>query len=146
MNRKYGLKSFPFPIAFDVAFGQTARIRRRERRDSREDDHAADNDRFDRPSRSPSATNPLKCLLSSFRGVPWHVRHARTRSLLFLPTVVDALVVVQAVESPEHLVAQRADRAVQGLKVLLLFVPFQGELRREGLAAHVARVTDSWWQ
>lgn len=86
-----------------------------------------------------------KCLLSSFCGVPWHVRHARTRSLLFLPTVVDALVIVQAVERPEHLVAKRADRAVQGLKVLLLFVPFQGELRREGLAAHVARVTDSWW-
>lgn len=71
------------------------------------------------------------------------VRHARPQSLLFLPTVVDALVIVQAVERPEHLVAERADRAVQGLKVLLLFVPFQGELRGEGFAAHVARVTDS---
>jgi len=56
--------------------------------------------------------------------------------------VVDALVIVQAVQRPEHLVADRADRVVQWLIVLLLFVPFQGELRREGLAAHVARVTD----
>lgn len=38
--------------------------------------------------------------------------------------MIDALVIVQAVERPEHLVAQRADRAVQGLKVLLLFVSF----------------------
>lgn len=58
-----------------------------------------------------------------FRDVSWHVRHARAQSLLFLPTVVDALVIVQAVERPEHLVTERADRAVQGLKVLLLFVP-----------------------
>lgn len=68
------------------------------------------------------------------------------QSLLFLPTMVDALVVVQAVECPEHLVAERADRAVQGLKVLLLFVPFQGEFCGEGLAAHVARVANSRWQ
>lgn len=55
--------------------------------------------------------------------------------------MVDALVIVQAVERPEHLVAERADRAVQGLIVLLLFVPFQGELRGEGLAAYFARET-----
>lgn len=56
--------------------------------------------------------------------------------------MVDALVIVQAVERPEHLVAERAHRAVERLKVLLLLVPLQGELRGEGLAAHVARVTD----
>jgi len=57
--------------------------------------------------------------------------------------VVDALVIVQAVQRPEHLVADRADRVVQWLIVLLLFVPFQGELGGERLAAHVARVTNS---
>lgn len=54
--------------------------------------------------------------------------------------MVDALVIVQAVQRPEHLVAERADRAVQGLEVLLLFVPLEGELRREGFAANVAGI------
>lgn len=57
--------------------------------------------------------------------------------------MVDALVVVQAVQRPEHLVAERADRAVQGLKVLLLFVPFEGELRGQGFTANVAGIADA---
>lgn len=48
--------------------------------------------------------------------------------------------VVEAVESPEDLVAEGADGAVERLKVLLLLVPLEGQLRREGLAAHVAGV------
>lgn len=54
--------------------------------------------------------------------------------------MVDALVIVQTVERPEHLVAECADRAVQGLEVLLLFVPFEGELGGEGFAANVAGI------
>lgn len=60
--------------------------------------------------------------------------------------MVDALVIVQTVERPEHLVAESADRAVQGLKMLLLFVPFQGELRGKGFTANVAGIADPLWQ
>lgn len=84
--------------------------------------------------------------LSSFHGVPRPARcerHATITGALFLSTVVDALVIVQAVQRPEHLVAERAHRAVQGLEVLLLFVPFQGELRGEGLAADVAGIANA---
>lgn len=146
MNRKYGLKSFVSPIVW-------RRFWPRQQEFEEENNVILARTITRRLTTTGSIALPVaqsarpfyKCLLSSFRGVPWHVRYARTRSLLFLPTVIDALVIVQAVERPEHLVAKRADRAVQGLKVLLLFVPFQGELRRESLAAHVARVTNSWW-
>lgn len=60
--------------------------------------------------------------------------------------MVDALVIVQTVERPEHLVAESADRAIQGLKVLLLFVPFEGELRGKGFTANVAGIAYTRWQ
>lgn len=54
--------------------------------------------------------------------------------------MIDALVIVQTVERPEHLVAEGAHRAIQGLEVLLLFVPFKGELRGKGFTANVAGI------
>lgn len=60
--------------------------------------------------------------------------------------MIDALVVVEAVQGPEDLVAEGADGTVQRLEVLLLLVPLQRQLRREGLAAHVAGIADARWQ
>jgi hypothetical protein len=57
--------------------------------------------------------------------------------------MVDALVVVEAVESPEDLVAEGTDGAVKRLEVLLLLVPLERQLRRECLAADVAGVADA---
>lgn len=57
-----------------------------------------------------------------------------------LPSVVDALMVVERVERPEHLVAEAAASRVQRLQVLLLRVPLQREPRREQLAADLAAV------
>lgn len=57
-----------------------------------------------------------------------------------LTAVVDALVVVQRVEGPEHLVAEAAARRVQRLQVLLLGVPLEGQPRGQQLAAHLAPV------
>lgn len=60
--------------------------------------------------------------------------------VLLLAPVVDALVVVQAVERTEHLVAEIAHRVVERLQVLLLLVALQRELRAQQLAADVAPV------
>lgn len=60
--------------------------------------------------------------------------------------MIDALVIVQTVERPEHLVAEGANRTVQRLEVLLLFVPFEGELRGKRFAANVAGIAHARWQ
>uniref|UniRef100_A0A182J5P8 Uncharacterized protein n=1 Tax=Anopheles atroparvus TaxID=41427 RepID=A0A182J5P8_ANOAO len=57
-----------------------------------------------------------------------------------LPAVVDALVIVQAVQRAKHLVAEVAHRIVERLQVLLLFVPLEGQLGTQQLTAHVAPV------
>lgn len=57
-----------------------------------------------------------------------------------LAAVVDALMVVERVESSEHLVAEAAARRVQRLQMLLLGVPLQREPRGQQLAAHLAPV------
>lgn len=65
------------------------------------------------------------------------LRLVRVRAL---PPVVDALVVVERVEGPEDLVAERAASGVQRLQVLLLGVALECEPRRQQLAAHLAPV------
>lgn len=62
-----------------------------------------------------------------------------------LPAVVDALMVVERVESAEHLVAEAAARRVQRLEVLLLRVSLEGQPRREQLAANLAPVARAQW-
>lgn len=54
--------------------------------------------------------------------------------------MIDAAVVVEAVERAKDLVAERAHGVVQRLEVLLLLVPLERELGAEQLAAHVAPV------
>lgn len=71
---------------------------------------------------------------------------AFSRQALFLPTMVDALVVVEAVQSSEHFMTECADRAVQRLKVLLLFVSLQSQLCRQSLPTNVACVAHTGWQ
>lgn len=66
-----------------------------------------------------------------------------TACVRLLAPVIDALVVVQAVQRAEHLVAEIAHGIVQRLQMLLLLVPFQGQLRAEQLSADVAPVTGS---
>lgn len=58
--------------------------------------------------------------------------------VLLLSPVVDALVVVQAVQRAKHLVAQIADGIVQRLQVLLLLVSLQRELGAQQFAADIA--------
>lgn len=62
---------------------------------------------------------------------------AAAATMRLLASMVDALVVVQAVQGAEHLVAQIADRIVERLQVLLLLVPLQGQLGAQQFAAHV---------
>lgn len=62
---------------------------------------------------------------------------------LFLPTMINALVIVETVQGPENFVAQYAKRTVQGLKVLLLFVTFKCQLGRQCFAANVTGVTNT---
>lgn len=57
--------------------------------------------------------------------------------LRLLPPMVDALVIVEAVERAKHLVAQIANGIVQRLQVLLLLVTFQRQFGAQQLAAHV---------
>ena len=63
--------------------------------------------------------------------------------LVLLSPMVDALVVVEAVQRAEYFVTQIADGVVQRLEVLLLFVPLQGQFGAEQFAAHVTTVTGS---
>lgn len=66
--------------------------------------------------------------------------------MILLPAVVDALVVVEAVQRAKDLVAQIADGVVEWLEVLLLFVPLQRQLGAEQFAAHVTSVAGVQWQ
>lgn len=54
--------------------------------------------------------------------------------------MIDTSVIVQRVQCAEHFVAQIANGVVQRLQVLLILVPFQGQLGAEQFAANVAAV------
>lgn len=54
--------------------------------------------------------------------------------------MINALVIVQAVESSENFVAQDANGTIEWLEMLLLFVPLERELGRQFFPAHVAGV------
>jgi hypothetical protein len=78
----------------------------------------------------------------------WKLRHMmlghvlRSRmcriKMMLLPAMINALVIIQAVERAEHFVAEIAHGIVQRLQVLLFLVPFQCELRAQQLSTNVA--------
>lgn len=65
---------------------------------------------------------------------------------MLLPAMVNTLVIVEAVQGAEHLVAEITDGVVEGLQVLLLLVALQCQLGAQQFAAHVAPVARGQWQ
>lgn len=60
------------------------------------------------------------------------------RVMILLAPVIDALVVVQRVQSAKDLMAQITHGIVQRLQMLLLFVTFQGKLRTQQFSTNIA--------